>query len=125
MPNILVEAPPFADNLLLSIYIYQNILSATVITAYYAYLIVLNKQVDCLLPEQYYLKSTGMCIWPEQFVCLPIIVRAQGTLEPEPYDSRCPLHVLRCLLSIIAGLKSGQNFFRYARGKDNLAETCF
>lgn len=105
MPNILVEAPPFADNLLLSIYIYRGVLSATVITAYYAYLIVLNKQVDCLLPEQDYLEEY---VHLARAVCMSADYCSRaGHRGTHPYDSRCPLHVLRCLLSIIAGLKSG------------------
>jgi hypothetical protein len=54
---ILVETSYSPENMFPSIYVYRDTLSASVITTYYAYLIVLNRQIDCLDCEGSYIEE--------------------------------------------------------------------
>ena len=53
-PILVNPVPSWADDLFPSLYVYSDVLSATTITTYYSYLVVLNKTMDSLQPDVSY-----------------------------------------------------------------------
>jgi hypothetical protein len=56
-PSIVSVSPVSDDAMFQSSYVYKDVLSASIITAYNAYLIVLNAQIDYLQPDGRYIRE--------------------------------------------------------------------